>query len=105
MPRSLVALLVLGLSACALRETPFVVDDPGASDETQIAQQGGGSQAIRIGALFAFESRSSLTENNTLSGIELAVRDVNAAGGVAGRQVEVVKLSFDGTAPAAETAA
>src|SRR4051794_32802209 len=92
-------------AACALRETPFVVDDPGAGAEEVVGPTEGASTAIRIGALFAFESRSSLTENNTFSGIELALREANAAGGVAGRPLEIVKLSFDGTAPGAETAA
>lgn len=98
-------LLIVLLAACAMRETPFVLDDPGQGESGAERAKSIGTDAIRIGALFAFESRSSLTENNTFSGIELAVRDANAAGGVGGRAIEVVKFSFDGTAPSAELAA
>ena len=99
---SLAGALPLALSACALQETPFVVDDPEADLPVACLESG---KTVRIGALFAFDSRASLTENNTLRGIELAVRDANVAGGIGARPLEVVKLSFDGSAASAEAAA
>ena len=96
---SLAGALPLALSACALQETPFVVDDPEADLPVAGLESG---KTVRIGALFAFDSRASLTENNTLRGIELAVRDANVAGGIGTRPLEVVKLSFDGSAASAE---
>lgn len=114
MRRANAIVVALVMLACARRETAFVVDDP-ESGETQEQVEGavktalvlgqGTGATIRIGALFAFKARSSTTEENTLKGINVAVGAVNAAGGVGGRQVEIVKLEFDGTPQDAEAAA
>ncbi len=104
-------LFALVAIACGRRDTAFVVDEIGAADDpSQVAVKEanvllGGPDALRVGALFAFKSKSSATEENTLRGINVAVAAVNEAGGIAGRRVEIVPLEFDGTAQDAEDAA
>src|SRR5437868_5136907 len=109
--RAFTLLFALVALACGRRDTAFVVDEIGAADDpSQVAVKEanvllGGPDALRVGALFAFKSKSSATEENTLRGINVAVAAVNEAGGIAGRRVEIVPLEFDGTAQDAEDAA
>jgi branched-chain amino acid transport system substrate-binding protein len=81
-PRSaavLTALLLLaGLSACGEEETP------------QPAATSAGAGPIRLGSLAPISGRNSYSGEAMVNAAKLAVSEVNAAGGVLGRQIELV---------------
>ncbi len=99
------AIPLLVAAACGGRETPFVVESAVSGAPAEAVAPASDPTAIRIGALFAFESKSSLTEENTFKGISVAVQAVNEAGGIGGRRVEIERISFDGTSQKAVEAA
>ncbi|GIE35720.1 branched chain amino acid ABC transporter substrate-binding protein [Actinoplanes italicus] len=70
------ALILAGLSACAGSDDP----KPAAS----------APDVIRLASLLPLTGRSSHSGEAMLNGAKLAVSEVNAAGGVLGRQVELV---------------
>jgi branched-chain amino acid transport system substrate-binding protein len=91
------ALLAALLTGCA-SETPQSA--PTATPVPQPAASGDG--VLRIGTLFSATGAYADYAPAQVAGVELAVRDVNTAGGVGGRPVEVFhRNAADGGAPAA----
>ena len=75
-PRPLPALLVLVLAAA------FALPSCGAQDGGPI-----GTGAIRIGAIYSLSGDQASLDEPSLRGAELAVEEINAAGGLLGRPV------------------
>jgi ABC-type branched-subunit amino acid transport system substrate-binding protein len=91
------AVLAAGLSGCAA-EPPRTA--PTATPAPQPAASGDG--VLRIGTLFSSTGAFAAYSPAQVAGVELAVRDANAAGGVDGHPVEVFhRNAADGGAPAA----
>ena len=56
---------------------------------------------IRIGAMYAHSGDKAAIGNNILRGIDFAVEEINAAGGVNGRKIEIVRGDTQGDAKVA----
>ena len=92
----LIVVCVLTLAACG-----------GADSESRSNQNGGNATnagTIRIGALLPLSGGNAEAGANMLNAAKLAADDLNAAGGVLGRQVEIVP-GDDGCTPEMATAA
>jgi len=74
--------LTLGLGGCSL-----IAPDPAPTPVETFAVTGDG--VLRIGTLFGLTGASAATGAAQVAGVELAVRDINLAGGVNGSPVEV----------------
>lgn len=74
----LIALMVL-LAAC------------GGGDKTSGDSEGSSDEPIKIGALYPFTGDLALLGQESFRGVELAVEEINANGGINGRQIEIVK--------------
>jgi len=83
--------LVLAFSACGGNDEEKQGASPGATSPSQ-------SAALKIGALMSFTGDLSKFGPPIYNGAELAVSEINAAGGVLGNQVQLVKAD-DGTSP------
>jgi len=87
----LIGVLALALSACGSR-----VDDAAATDPSGGASDGGtscldtGGDTVKIGVLNSMSGTMSISETTVRRSLELAVEEINAAGGVLGKQLEVV---------------
>src|SRR5690554_3642779 len=65
----------------------------GASDEPNSTPTGGGAEgAIEIGVIMSLTGPFAAIGQTELRGIELAAAQVNEAGGIEGRQIELVVL-------------
>lgn len=62
-------------------------------------------EPIRIGAIYALSGNNAAIGTNILRGIDFAVEDINQAGGVGGRPVEVVRGDTQGDADVARSVA
>jgi branched-chain amino acid transport system substrate-binding protein len=95
-PRLLITGLVLALGACG-----------GGGSESASgtdAKSGKGSGVIKIGALLPLSGDNTNSGTDMLNAAKLAVDDINAAGGVLGRRLEIVSAD-DGCDPQTGTAA
>jgi hypothetical protein len=90
------AVLTAALSGCA-DEQPDALPAPPAVPKPAASGDG----VLRIGTLFSSTGAYAAYSPAQVAGVELAVRDVNAAGGVVGRPVEVFhRDAGDGGKPA-----
>lgn len=87
---SLVALLLIG-SACA-------------GGSSRVGLKSGDRTPIRIGVVGPMSGQASFVGKNMEEGIQLAVEDLNAHGGVVGRQVEYIKRDDEGDPAKTSTA-
>lgn len=60
---------------------------------------------IKIGAMYAYSGDKAAIGNNIIRGIEFAVEQINAAGGVNGKMLEIVKGDHEGDAKKAKSVA
>ncbi len=120
--RLLAALLVLGVATAACGDgepavepdepDPEVVDEPAEDDEPEVvdddeeievdtAQRGDGT--LRIGYLLPETGTLAFYGPPTITAVELAVEDINEAGGVLGNPVELFSADEAGDAAVAST--
>ncbi|MGI6160520.1 MAG: ABC transporter substrate-binding protein [Christensenellales bacterium] len=90
---ALMMLLVMGLTACGAPATgdataPPATDSTDTPDETEPATSEEGD--ILIGVSTAITGASPLDGERTRQGVELAVEEINAKGGVLGRKLKLV---------------
>lgn len=95
---SLIAVAALLVSACAM-PAPAAAPATEAAAPAEAAPAAGGEAAaapagepIRIGALFGVTGGMSSIDGPGLNGFQLAADQINAAGGVLGRPIEVVAV-------------
>jgi branched-chain amino acid transport system substrate-binding protein len=92
------ALLAVALTGCAGETSPAA---PAATPVPQPAASGDG--VLRIGTLFSTTGAYAAYAPAQVAGVELAVREINAAGGFGGRPVELFhRNAGDGGVPTAE---
>ncbi|MEL6384397.1 MAG: ABC transporter substrate-binding protein [Cyanobacteria bacterium J06626_18] len=84
----LVGLMAVSLAACTGQTSDTATDSPveGESDETVAAVAG---DAVKIGALMPMTGDLQAFGETSLNGINLAVDEINAAGGVMGQPIEI----------------
>lgn len=100
--KNLIALLLsaamtLSLASCGGGSTPSSAPSDSGPSAT--------SDPIRIGVLGALSGASASLGKAQQQGIDLAVAEINAAGGILGRQVEVVYRDDEGDPTTCKTAA
>lgn len=92
----LVVCMMLSLMAgCGSKETQTGGGSTGSTSGTSGSSE---SSTIKVGAIFALEGANALAGANCKLGVELAVEELNAAGGINGQQVEVIFMDDKGDA-------
>ncbi|MEL6162170.1 MAG: transporter substrate-binding protein, partial [Cyanobacteria bacterium J06627_32] len=75
------------LKACAGGgDTPEA--DAGGGDE--VAASGGGGDTIKVGILHSLSGTMAISETTVVEAEQLAIKEINAAGGVLGKQIEAI---------------
>ncbi len=103
-------LICLGLAGCLERSrgddrqqsVPFAQSSQ-QQYETEREQLRG--EPIRIGVIYALSGNNAAIGTNILRGIDFAVEDINTAGGVKGRPIEIVRGDSQGDPDAARRVA
>ena len=85
-----VTLLALALTACAAPAAPGAPADAG--DESAVAETDSAADPIVIGAVFNATGWMAAYDQPPREGALLAVEAINEAGGVLGRQLEIIEL-------------
>jgi branched-chain amino acid transport system substrate-binding protein len=91
MPRALVrarlaaALLAVAVTATACTTAPMPVPTPSSASPTPV-----GDGVLRIGTLFPSSGSVAFIGAAQVAGVNAAIREINAAGGVGGKPVEVI---------------
>lgn len=80
---ALAALFALLLAACGSGD-----DDDATSDDT--TEDGAGDDPIKVGILHSLSGTMAISEKAVVDAEQLAISEINAAGGVLGRQIEAV---------------
>jgi ABC-type branched-subunit amino acid transport system substrate-binding protein len=94
---AILAAATLVLSACG-SDDPESSDEPSGSDTSEGAPEGKGDGTLTIGSLLPQTGDLAFLGPPEFAGVELAVEDINKAGGVLGQDVVNVKAdSGDGT--------
>ncbi len=65
--------------------------DAGGGDSGSSASSGGGGDTIKVGILHSLTGTMAISENTVVDAELLAIKEINAAGGVLGKQIEFVK--------------
>lgn len=90
-------------------KTDAAADTAAAADTTTAAAASGTTELtgepIKIGAMYALSGDKAAIGTNILRGIDFAVEEINAAGGVSGRPLEVVRGDTQGDAKVARSVA
>lgn len=76
-------------------ESGAAVGSAAADRETPETEQAAG-EPIRIGAIYALSGNNAAIGTNILRGIDFAAGDINAAGGVDGRPIEIIRGDTQG---------
>lgn len=97
---ALTATMAFGITGCALKE------DKGASTTASTqSTSGGDDKTIKVGILHSLSGTMAISETSVRDAELLAIKEINAAGGVLGKQIEtVVEDGASDTATFAEKA-
>ena len=88
----------LVLTACGGGDTDDTTEDPGSNETTSEAPEAKGDGVLRIGSLLPQTGDLAFLGPPEFAGVDLAIQDINAAGGVLGADVEEFDAdSGDGT--------
>jgi len=89
---ALLVMAVIGPAAMAMSMTMTMAEmdqDPN-SQEDPTGQAGTGSEIVKIGAIYNLEGSQSPLDLPSANGARLAVKEINALGGIEGREIELV---------------
>ncbi|MEM6254143.1 MAG: urea ABC transporter substrate-binding protein [Cyanobacteria bacterium P01_D01_bin.156] len=75
------------LKACGASEP--AAEAPAEGGDTTVAASGG--DTIKVGILHSLSGTMAISETTVVDAEELAIKEINAAGGVLGKQIEIVK--------------
>lgn len=105
----LVAVMAMSVAACSSNATPAAADNPAPASAApagadQPAEDPVNTEPIYIGLTDAFSGERAINGEYTKEGAELFLSEINAAGGVLGREVVVVYEDDQGTEAAATNA-
>ncbi|MCC7386821.1 MAG: ABC transporter substrate-binding protein [Deltaproteobacteria bacterium] len=92
--RTITAILVIALAACEEKAPSGGGAKPGAE-----------AREIRLGVVGSLTGSNATFGNSTKNGIDLAVKQTNAKGGIGGRQIKAIHLDDQGKPEEAKTAA
>ncbi len=77
------------LKACASDDDNAVISD--ASSDTAASSGGDSGDTIKVGILHSLSGTMAISETTVVDAEELAIEEINAAGGVLGKQIVAVK--------------
>lgn len=95
---------VEGQDSAAKQAEAVALQPSGNSSEESAAARLTG-EPIRIGAIYALSGNNAAIGTNILRGIDFAVEDINAAGGVGGRPIEIIRGDTQGDSKVARSVA
>jgi urea transport system substrate-binding protein len=78
------------LKACTTSNTP-TTNATSTSAPTTAATTSGGGDTIKVGLLHSKSGTMAISETTVLDAEKLAIKEINAAGGVLGKQIEIVE--------------
>ena len=78
------------LKACGAPSEPAADTAPAEGDATTTAAAGSGD-TIKVGILHSLSGTMAISETTVVDAEELAIKEINAAGGVLGKQIEIIK--------------
>ena len=95
------ALLMAGCGGSGAAEEPGSLQNEAAGNLTEPEHRAAGrrqpeGEPIRIGAIYALSGNNAAIGTNILRGIDFAAEDINGAGGVSGRPVEIIRGDTEG---------
>lgn len=93
---TLILVLALILSACAAPAAPATTEAP---EQPAAAEEQASTEPIKIGVIYNLTGGMASLDVPSANGAKLAAKEINAAGGVLGRQLELV--IYDGKTDAA----
>ncbi|MEM9980750.1 MAG: transporter substrate-binding protein, partial [Cyanobacteria bacterium P01_D01_bin.2] len=76
------------LKACGSSSEPADTAAPAAEGDAPAAADG---DTIKVGILHSLSGTMAISETTVVDAEELAIKEINAAGGVLGRQIEIIK--------------
>ncbi|MEO0408791.1 MAG: urea ABC transporter substrate-binding protein [Cyanobacteria bacterium P01_A01_bin.135] len=79
------------LKACASDSTDEPAADAPAEEEGEATADAGSGDTIKVGILHSLSGTMAISETTVVDAEELAIQEINAAGGVLGRQIEAIK--------------
>ena len=77
------------LKACGAPSEPTA--DTAPADGEVAAAPAGDGDTIKVGILHSLSGTMAISETTVVDAEELAIKEINAAGGVLGKQIEIVK--------------
>jgi len=80
------------LKACASSTTTSTTTSPTASGEASpAASASAASDGIKVGILHSLSGTMAISENSVVDSTELAIEEINKAGGIGGKQIVAIK--------------
>jgi urea transport system substrate-binding protein len=78
------------LKACGGGSTTTTTDTGAADGGTDTAASGGDGDMVKVGILHSLSGTMAISETTVVDAEQLAIKEINAAGGVLGKQIEPV---------------
>ena len=78
------------LKACAGNESANTAQSQGNSQTQQAASSSGSGDTIKVGILHSLTGTMAISETTLVDAEKLAIKQINEAGGVLGKQIEPI---------------
>jgi urea transport system substrate-binding protein len=78
------------LKACSSGQQTTTAESPAASSSPVASAGGGGGDTIKVGILHSLSGTMAISEKSVVDAEKLAIKEINAAGGVLGKQIEAI---------------
>ena len=79
------------LKACGAAPDDAATTEPAEAEGEETAAAGGDGETIKVGILHSLSGTMAISETTVVDAEKLAIKEINAAGGVLGRQIEAIE--------------
>ncbi|MEM7649633.1 MAG: urea ABC transporter substrate-binding protein [Cyanobacteria bacterium P01_A01_bin.70] len=79
------------LKACGAPSEDAATTEPAEGEGEETAAAGGDGETIKVGILHSLSGTMAISETTVVDAEKLAIKEINAAGGVLGRQIEAIE--------------
>ncbi|MEL6401061.1 MAG: urea ABC transporter substrate-binding protein [Cyanobacteria bacterium J06626_4] len=79
------------LKACGAAPDDAATTEPAEGEGEETAAAGGDGETIKVGILHSLSGTMAISETTVVDAEKLAIKEINAAGGVLGRQIEAIE--------------
>ncbi|MEM6436197.1 MAG: urea ABC transporter substrate-binding protein [Cyanobacteria bacterium P01_D01_bin.115] len=79
------------LKACGAAPDDAATTEPAETEGEETAAAGGDGETIKVGILHSLSGTMAISETTVVDAEKLAIKEINAAGGVLGRQIEAIE--------------